>query len=104
MFSLLSERLNHTTACNTKQAQTNKIRRKNTTRTEVRGGGARDKELASVRVWAAVGHGQESWSVVFMGKVFVGKGGTVDAEFSRAWQADSNHTKCFASIAIVNSW
>ena len=55
-------------------------------RTEMRSRGARDKELASVRIWAAVGHGHESWSVVFVSKVFVGKGRTVDTEFPRAWR------------------
>ena len=43
-------------------------------RTEMRSRGARDKELASIRIWAAIGHGQEPWSVVFVSKVFVGKG------------------------------
>ena len=54
-------------------------------------GSARNKELATVRVWPAVGHGQESRAVVFVDKVFVGKGGTVDAEFPGAWQAKHSH-------------
>merc|ERR1719229_1003556 len=37
-----------------------------------------DKKLATVGVWSAVGHGQETWSDVFSDEVFVGEFFTID--------------------------
>merc|ERR1712165_90979 len=37
-----------------------------------------DKELATVGVWSAVGHGQETWSNVFSDEVFVGEFFTIN--------------------------
>lgn len=58
----------------------------------MRSGSARDEELAPVGVRAAVGHGQESRTVVLVGgQVFVGKGRPVDAEFPRAYNRARNN-------------
>lgn len=54
--------------------------------------GTTDEELASIRVGSRVGHGQHTRLFVFVQKIFIVKGGSVNTQFSCSVMIDKIST------------